>query len=103
MIGRVLAAGAPVSALVVATLAVAACSTTCNATNDKLASLRRGMTAAEATQAMGCSGQPVAPASPGEGFSTLAWQGPGTVATETQLDFEDGRLLWYVTRPRGAL
>ena len=90
-------------AVVAAALVVAACSTSCNATGDKLANLRRGMTAAEATQVMGCAGQPVAPATPGEGFSTLAWQGPGTVATETQLDFEDGRLLWYVTRHRGAL
>ncbi|MCA0302601.1 MAG: hypothetical protein LCH95_09345 [Proteobacteria bacterium] len=98
LFARLLAAGAVASAL-----AVAACSTTCTATNDKLANLRRGMTAAEATQVMGCSGQPVAPATPGEGFSSLAWQGPGTVATETQLDFEAGRLLWYVTVPRGAL
>ena len=98
MIRLVLAA-----AVVAAALAAAACSTSCNATGDKLAALRRGMTAAEASAVMGCAGQPVAPATPGEGFSSLAWQGPGTVATETQLDFEDGRLLWYVTRHRGAL
>mgnify|MGYP006291037749 CR=1 FL=1 len=98
MIARFLVAGALASGL-----AVSACSTACNATGDKLAALRRGMTSAEATQAMGCAGQPVAPATPGQGFSTLAWQGPGTVATETQLDFEDDRLIWYVTRPRGAL
>lgn len=98
MIARFLTAAALASGL-----AVAACSTACNATGDKLANLRRGMTSAEATQVMGCAGQPVAPATPGEGFSTLAWQGPGTMATETQLDFEDDRLIWYVTRPRGAL
>ena len=98
VIAKLLAAGALASAL-----AVAACSTTCNATGDKLAGLRRGMTSAEATQVMGCAGQPVAPATSGQGFTTLAWQGPGTVATETQLDFEDDRLIWYVTRPRGAL
>lgn len=98
MIAKILAACAVASGL-----AAAACSTACNATGDKLAGLRRGMTSAEATRVMGCAGQPVAPATPGEGFSTLAWQGPGTVATETQLDFEDNRLIWYVTRPRGAL
>jgi hypothetical protein len=98
MIGRLLALAALASSL-----AVAACSTTCNATGDKLAGLRRGMSRAEAVQVMGCAGQPVAPATTGEGFSTLAWQGPGTVAVETQLDFEDDRLLWYVTQPRGAL
>ena len=93
----------PAAGLLASALALSACSTACNATGDKLANLRRGMTSAEATAVMGCAGQPVAPATPGEGFSSLAWQGPGTVATETQLDFEDDRLLWYVSHRRGAL
>ena len=38
------------AAALLSALAVSACSTTCTATADKLANLRRGMTAAEATQ-----------------------------------------------------
>ena len=40
---------------------VSACSTTCTATADKLALLRRGMSPAEATGVMGCPGSPGAP------------------------------------------
>ena len=94
----VLAAG-----LVAVALPLSGCGTTCDATADRLAALRRGMSVAEASRAMGCPGQPVAPASTGEGVASFVWQGPGTVVMETQLDFQDDRLLWYVTRARGAL
>ena len=84
-------------------LLAGACSTACDATPEKLATLRRGMSSAEATTVLGCRGQPVPPTRPGDAYSSLAWQGPGGVAMETQLDFEGDRLLYYVTVPRGAL
>ena len=100
MTGRGLLAAPVWLALV---LAAGACSTACDATPDKLSALRRGMSSAEATAVLGCRGEAVPPTRPGDAYSSLAWQGPGGVATETQLDFQDDRLLYYVTVPRGAL
>src|SRR5215471_5121010 len=79
---------------------VPGCASTCTATPEKLAALKRGMSAAEATSVMGCAGSPVGP--PSE-VSTLEWTGPGTVFTATDLDFQGDQLLYYVTRAKGGL
>lgn len=90
-------------AMIAAMATVAACSSTCTATADKLAALRRGMSQAEAAGIMGCPGTPVAPANPGDDVSSLEWRGPGTIVMATQLDFMNGRLLYYVTWAKGGL
>jgi hypothetical protein len=83
---------------------VPGCASTCNATPEKLAALKRGMSAAEATSVMGCAGSPVGSRTdaPGE-VSTIEWTGPGTVFTATDLDFQGDQLLYYVTRAKGGL
>ena len=80
-----------------------ACTSTCTATDEKLALLRRGMSQAEAVGIMGCTGSLVAPAGTDDDVSSLEWRGPGTVVMATQLDFQHDRLLYYVTRARGGL
>lgn len=80
------------------------CASSCSATTDKLASLRRGMTYADATSVMGCEGTPVAKrvADPAE-ISTVEWDGPERGAvSRTQLDFQDGRLLSFTSDNRGS-
>jgi len=83
---------------------VPGCASTCTATPEKLAALKRGMSSAEATSVMGCAGSPVGPRTdaPGE-VSTIEWTGPGTVFTATDLDFQGDQLLYYVTRAKGGL
>src|SRR5215471_18982870 len=80
-----------------------ACTSTCTATDEKLALLRRGMSQAEAAGIMGCAGSLVAPAGTDADVSSLEWRGPGTVVMATQLDFQHDRLLYYVTRAKGGL
>jgi hypothetical protein len=83
---------------------VPGCASTCSATPEKLAALKRGMSSAEATSVMGCAGSPIGPRTdaPGE-VSTIQWTGPGTVFTATDLDFQGDQLLYYVTRAKGGL
>lgn len=78
------------------------CAATCNATDQKLASLRRGMSYAEAIAVMGCTGRPL-PAAEDSAVSSREWNGPGLTMTATQLDFLDGQLLYYTVQPRGGL
>ena len=83
---------------------VPGCASTCTATPEKLAALKRGMSSAEATSVMGCAGSPTGPRSDAPGdVSTLEWTGPGTVFTATDLDFRGDQLLYYVTRAKGGL
>ena len=97
--GKTVSTGAILAMLVL----VPACSSTCSATPDKLAALRRGMSQTEAASVMGCRGAPVLPIDPGSDVVSLEWQGPGTIATATQLDFLGDRLLYYVTRAKAGL
>ena len=92
-----------VLALLASATLLAACTSTCAVTADKLALLRRGMSQAEATGVMGCAGSPVAPADPRNDLSSYEWRGPGTVVMATQLDFQNDQLLYYVTWAKGGL
>jgi len=90
--------------MIVVALLLSGCATTCGATADKLAALRRGMTYAETAGIMGCRGMPgdLRPAGAGE-VSAFEWRGPGTIFTVTQIDFRDDQLLYYVVRAMGGL
>lgn len=90
-------------AMIAAMVSVGGCTSTCIATPDKLAALHRGMSRADAVSLMGCRGAPVLPVNPGDDVTSLEWQGPGLTAVTTQLDFQNDRLLYYVTRPMGGL
>ena len=90
-------------ALLGALAVLPACTSTCTVTDEKLSTLRRGMSQAEAVSVMGCAGSPVAPAGTDDGVSSLEWRGPGTIVMATQLDFQNDRLLYYVTRAKGGL
>jgi hypothetical protein len=86
-----------------ASVLMSGCAATCGANPDKLAALQRGMSYAETTRIMGCSGSLVSPQGPASGeVSTIEWTGPGTIFTATQLDFRDDRLLFYTTYSRGG-
>jgi hypothetical protein len=83
---------------------VSGCASTCSATPDKLAALRRGMTYSEATAVMGCPGGPIAPENTAsQEVSTIEWNGPSLIFMATQIDFLDDRLLYYVVKTRGGL
>lgn len=97
---------APVSLLLVlaAGASTTGCASSCGASADKLASLKRGMTYDEAKTVMGCPGSQVTPNGPDTAeVSTVEWDGParGSVS-RTQLDFRDGRLLSYTSDNRGG-
>jgi hypothetical protein len=87
------------AALAGVTLGMASgCSSSCFATTAKLAALERGMSYQDSTRIMGCPGSPVdATSSMDEGVLRFVWYGPDSVFMETELDFQDGRLLYYVT------
>jgi hypothetical protein len=75
------------------------CASSCSATADKLASLKRGMSYDEATGVMGCAGTRLTH----DDISTVEWDGPNRgVVSRTQLDFRDGRLLSVTTGNRGG-
>ena len=75
------------------------CASSCSATADKLAALKRGMSYDEATGVMGCPGTHVTH----DDISTVEWDGPDRgVVSRTQLDFRDGRLLSFTTGNRGG-
>jgi hypothetical protein len=80
------------------------CASQCEATPDRLAALRRGMSYDETTQVMGCPGKVVSAQAPGSsGFATVEWDGPDErVGKRTQLDFQDGKLLSFTTERRGG-
>ena len=70
-------------------------------TPDKLAALRRGMSYAEASGIMGCSGSALKTES--DDVRSVEWTGPGTIASVTDLDFQNDRLLYYQTRSKYGL
>ena len=75
------------------------CASSCSATPDKLAALKRGMSYDEATGVMGCPGTHVTH----DDISTVEWDGPEHgVVSRVQLDFRDGRLLSFTTGNRGG-
>jgi len=84
------------------------CASSCSATPDKLAALKRGMSYDEATGVMGCHGTQVGTqvthdAPDTADVSTVEWDGPDRgVASRTQLDFRDGHLLSFTTGNRGG-
>ena len=91
-----------VACLLIATAAsVSACASGCSATPDKLAALRRGMSYAEATGIMGCSGSALKTES--DDMRSVEWTGPGTIANVTNLDFQNDQLLYYQTRSKYGL
>jgi hypothetical protein len=81
-----------------AAILVSGCASQCGADSEKLAALRRGMSYAETSQIMGCPGALVSAASPDSGeASTVEWNGPQSIFMRTQLEFLDGRLLFFTT------
>ncbi|MEI6201713.1 MAG: hypothetical protein WCP68_07160, partial [Enhydrobacter sp.] len=77
-----------------ATASTTGCASSCSATPDKLAALKRGMSYDEATAVMGCPGTQVGTQVTHDDLSTVEWDGPDRgVVSRTQLDFRDGRLL----------
>ncbi len=75
------------------------CASSCSATPDKLAALKRGMNYDEATAVMGCPGTQMTH----DDISTVEWDGPDRgMVSRTQLDFRDGRLLSFTTGNRGG-
>ena len=85
--------------LTAAIVLVAGCASTCGANADKLAALQRGMSAEQASSVMGCSGSTL-PAADNDGVTTVEWTGPGSFMTATDLDFRDGKLLYYTTHSK---
>ena len=81
------------------------CASSCSASAEKLANLKRGMSYDEATGVMGCPGTQVGTQvthDPSD-VSTVEWDGPDRgVVSRTQLDFRDGRLLSFTTGNRGG-
>jgi hypothetical protein len=84
---------------------VSGCAATCGANPQKLALLRRGMSYAETSRIMGCPGELVSDQSPlAADYATVEWNGPESIFFKrTQIDFLDGKLLYYTTENRGAL
>ncbi len=81
------------------------CAITCSASANKLAALRRGMTYDEATRVMGCPGAVVTERGPANAdYAIVEWNGPDSVFfSRTRINFQDGKLLSYITEKRGAL
>jgi|SRR6267142_2080833 hypothetical protein len=91
--GMVLAAASAVLA--------SGCAGQCGASTEKLAELQRGMSYEETSKIMGCSGALVSANSPGSGeASTVEWNGPDSIFMRTQIEFLEGRLLFFTTSSR---
>ena len=55
----------------------------------------------ETSRIMGCSGALVSADSPGSGeASTVEWNGPQSIFMRTQIEFLEGRLLFFTTSSR---
>ena len=80
---------------------VAGCAGQCGANPEKLAELQRGMSYEETSKIMGCSGALVSANAPGSGeASTVEWNGPDSIFMRTQIEFLEGRLLFFTTSSR---
>jgi hypothetical protein len=94
-----LAAGLGVA--VGSTILVSGCASQCGANPEKLALLQRGMSYEETSRIMGCSGALVSADSPDSGeASTVEWNGPQSIFMRTQIEFLEGRLLFFTTSSR---
>jgi hypothetical protein len=83
---------------------VSGCAGQCGANTEKLTALQRGMSYEETSKIMGCPGTPVSANSPDSGeASTVEWNGPQSIFMRTQIEFLEGRLLFFTTATRGGL
>ena len=79
-------------------LLTSGCATQCGANSEKLAALQRGVSYGETSKIMGCPGALVSAASPDSGeASTVEWDGPQSIFMRTQIEFLEGRLLFFTT------
>jgi hypothetical protein len=77
------------------------CTGPCGANTEKLAELRPGMSYEDTSRIMGCPGTLVSDNSPGSGeASTVEWSGPDSIFMRTQIEFLEGRLLFFTTSSR---
>jgi hypothetical protein len=77
------------------------CAGQCGANTAKLAELQRGMSYQDTSRIMGCSGALVSANAPGSGeASTVEWDGPDSIFMRTQIEFLEGRLLFFTTSSR---
>ena len=84
-----------------AAILVSGCAGQCGANSEKLAALRRVMSYEETSTIMGCTGALVSADSPGSGeASTVEWNGPDSIFMRTQIEFLEGRLLFFTTSSR---
>ena len=80
---------------------VAGCAGQCGASTAKLAELRRGMSYEDTSRIMGCSGALVSADSPDSGEASMVeWNGPDSIFMRTQIEFLEGRLLFFTTSSR---
>jgi len=80
---------------------VSGCASQCGANPEKLAELQRGMSYEETSRIMGCTGALVSADSPDSGgASTVEWNGPQSIFMRTQIEFLEGRLLFFTTSSR---
>jgi hypothetical protein len=85
-------------------VSVSGCAIGCGANDAKLAALRRGMSYDETIQVMGCPGTLVTGLGPrAADYAIVEWSGPNSLFRRTRVQFEDGKLLSYITELRGAL
>jgi hypothetical protein len=85
-------------------MALPGCSANCGATNERLASLRPGMSYEQTAAIMGCPGRQATRDGPASGeASAIVWDGPESMLFNyTQVEFLDGKLLWYATVSKGG-
>jgi hypothetical protein len=80
---------------------VAGCAGQCGANTAKLAELRRGMSYEDTSRIMGCSGALASADSPDSGEASMVeWNGPDSIFMRTQIEFLEGRLLFFTTSSR---
>ena len=92
---------AGLGALVGSAILVAGCASQCGTNPAKLAELRRDMSYEETSRIMGCPGAQVSANAPGSGeASTVEWNGPDSIFMRTQMEFLEGRLLFFTTSSR---
>jgi hypothetical protein len=86
--------------LLMAALGLGGCSSSCLASDPKLARLVPGMTYEEVSAVMGCEGR-LMRGSPeaDDGFMSAEWTGPRSLLRQTDMLFRDRRLVWFDTRP----
>jgi hypothetical protein len=87
-------------ALILLTLVVGGCSSSCLTSDQKLARLTPGMSYEEVGAVMGCQGQLVrGSVEVANAYAVAEWRGPRSLLSQTNMMFFDLRLLWYDSRP----